>query len=812
MATRNLVPRNDGEGSVGRVGKAWDTGVFNAILLNGTRLKDELFPFCFFSDIYSNHGITKKTYYDTPDSDIYLSGVKVETANNLNIEFIWDGPNDEYMGQAFINGQEIPYSNVEELGDSSRKFKGFLNNFNAQGASHITGAVNGRTITIPLTEVGPGPTPVNINIDSISNALPKIGNTVGSTHFKQGDKVDYFVEFTTGDVTEIEVLNSGAAEGISSTGYTLIESGGVYTATIPITISEINDGAHPISVRAKNNFGSVGETFISNDITDIEQAYPDISITAPTNYSGRIDGLRIGESTTFENIISNWNPLSDLVNYQSLGSISIENPNIYEQTKIVNYQSGVFSEENNTTITATKVSNGAVSSKDLPVKIANGPLITGIELSGVISSTYPHIIGSSEVKAGDTLMCKAFIDSKGLPAEAISLSIVNEFLSDGSQTAYNSGYNYKALNDGSFEFDIPVNVYGFIGFSGRDGDQPLSLIARNNFNTISDKFTSTSTALVNNGNIPKISVTDIHYPSGQQAIKSGENVIINNSGSNFDSILYSSPTNEIFISNSGIYETGKTATYLSGDYNIGAEENLLITCTKSSNGVIIESENTVNIANQPLTLSINNLNYKLISSPSGIDYSFDLISSQVMNNIPSLNTSSNQINPSILTQNTSGTATGSNSYVIKISDSDTKGSFAWSGEAKNLANISTNLISNNPSYTLSGFIERTLECNPTSLGAGLVNLGTTVTDPYNIYLENLSEGGTGLNGGVVYLYQNISGNTQLNNTFDYLKKFTVCESSGITSTSGDHLFNLDKINRFSNTSAINPAVFIISEI
>ena len=812
MATRNLVPRNDGEGSVGRVGKAWDTGVFNAILLNGTRLKDELFPFSFFSDVYSNQGVTKKTYHDTPDSDIYLSGVVVESANNLNIEIIWDGPNDEYIGEAFINNQQIPYSNIEELGDSSRKFKGHLNNFNAEGLSNITGKVNGKTIILPINEVGPGPTPVNIEMDDISNAIPKIGNTVGQTHLKEGDKINYFIQFATGDVTEIEILNSGAAEAIPSTGYTLTESGGIYTATVPVTISNINDGTYGIAVKAKNTFGSIGETFLSNDITNVEQSYPDISIIEPLSYSGRNDGLRVGESTTFENTVLNWNPSSDLISYDSLSTISIDNPNTYEQNKTVNYASGVFSNENNVTVTATKVSNGSITSKDLSVKIANGPLITGIQLSGVLSSTAPHLIGSSETKAGDVLMSKIYIDGKGLPAENISLSVVNEFLSDGSQAAYNSGYNYSTLSDGSFEFKVPVDVFGYIGFSSRDGSQPLSIIAKNNFNTLSDKFTSSSTFLLNNGDIPNILVTEVFYPSGQQAIKSGESAIINNSGSNFDSISYSSPNNEISISNSGIYETGKTVTYLSGDYNIGAEKNLLITCTKSSNGVVIESENTVNIANQPLTLSINNLNDKLISSPSGIDYSFNLVSSQVMNGIPLLNTDPNQTNRSILTQNTSGTATGSNSYTIKISDADTKGDFTWSGEARNLANISTNLISNNANYILSGFTERTLECSPNSLGAGLVNLGTTATNPQNIYFENLSEGGAGPNGGVVYSYENISGGMQLNNTFDYLKKFTACDVSGVASASGDHIFNLDKINRFSNTSTINPAIFIISEI
>ena len=35
MATRNLVPRNSGEGSVGRLNKAWGTGVFDNLYFGG---------------------------------------------------------------------------------------------------------------------------------------------------------------------------------------------------------------------------------------------------------------------------------------------------------------------------------------------------------------------------------------------------------------------------------------------------------------------------------------------------------------------------------------------------------------------------------------------------------------------------------------------------------------------------------------------------------------------------------------------------------------------------------------------------------
>lgn len=861
MATRNLVPRNSGEGGVGRLGKAWATGFFDNLYIRNilfsadqslkttdpveflsgnfvsgltlggvdinqigtsiSQVESGSAEFVFFSDVIDNGGVTNKNYFSTPSPNLYLSSVEVSSASDLRVEMQWDGPNDDYLGEAYIEGQLIPFQNIQELGDNTRRFVGFLDNINIAGKTQLSGEANGRSIIIPISEAGGGPEAVDIRIDEVSNATPKPGENLGSTHLKEGDSLNVYVDFDTNDVSSIKVLGSGLASEIDFTNYALVQNNSIYTATIPITISNVPSGLYGVAVEAVNAFGSTGNAISSESFShssgkrDIDQTYPIISSTDPVSYNGRTDGLREGESTSFENNISNWNALNDSVTYTTTTDISIIDPSTFTTTKTVNYVQGIYNNSDNIIISASRTQNGATDSDSVNVKIANGPQITGATLSTTASSaSSPHSIGSLEIKAGDTVDSEVYVDGKGVSINNISLSVKSEGVADGSQASYSSSYSKTTLNDGSYKFSIPINVYGSIGSPTRDGDQPAVFIARNNFGTLSDEFTTSGTATLNNGSIPSVNISTISYPVSQQAIKSPESATVFNTVSNFDTITYSSPNNQLTISNSSIYETGKNVDYLAGGYNIdsdGGQNNFKISATKTSNGITIETQDIVNIANTPLTLSINNLSAKLSSSPAGTSDQFYLQSSQLMLNSPTLTLDASQTNQSVLTINSSGTGKTSNSYTITVSDSDTKGTFSWGVTATNLAAITTTVIGTNPTYTLEGFSSRTISSSPNSLGAGLANIGTTVSNVNNITFENVSEGGTAPNGGTIYAYQSYADGIQLDNSYDINNKFTICNSIGITDLDGDYVFNLDKLNRSANTSTLNPATFVISE-
>jgi hypothetical protein len=210
-----------------------------------------------------------------------------------------------------------------------------------------------------------------------------------------------------------------------------------------------------------------------------------------------------------------------------------------------------------------------------------------------------------------------------------------------------------------------------------------------------------------------------------------------------------------------------------------------------------------------MTLTISGLASKLISSNSGQNYNFSLNSNQKYNAFPTLSVDSSQTTPSSLTH-TSQSTNGTNSFRINVNDSHTKGIFNWQVSAFNLAGIETTTVS--PStYNIEGFNSRDIFASPQSLSAGLASIGTSVTNPNNVDLENTSEGGTGPNGGTIYTYKSIANGTQLDFTFDFNNEFTVCDSSGVTDSNGDHIFNLDALSRAANTDVNNPAKYIVSE-
>jgi hypothetical protein len=861
MATRNLVPRNSGEGSVGRVNKAWATGVFDnlyigdvefsmnqnvrtsdsvefisgnfvsGLTLDGvdvsrlgtsvSQIQSGASEFCFFSDIEDNIGVTQKTFYNTPDPNTFLSGVTVATAEDLKVYFKWDGPNETYMGEAYINGQKIPESNISQLGTDTRRFMGFIDNLNAEGLTGITGSANGRTSVLPLLELGGGPTPVNVLIDEIQNATAKPGETLGSSHLKQGDSINIYVDFDRNDVDLIKVHDFGLAEEVNYANYSLQSVDGLYRATIPVDISN-RQGSLSVAVQAVDSFGSTGDLKESSDFghnsgtRDLDQVYPTISASDPSSYNGRSDGLREGESTTFSNSISNWVDGIDFVSYEILDpQISMINQIDFEATKTVDYVNGIYNNNDNIEIYAVRTGNGATDTKKVKVKIANGPVIVSTQLDSLASSSSaPHIIGSSQIKAGDVVNSKIEINGNGVSINDISISVENLGVSDGSQSSFSSNYSKSSLPNGNFEFSVPIDVFGPLGSSARDGNQSAIFKAINNFGTISDPVETADKAEIHNSTVPSISFGPVTYPANQQAIKSTESASVENIVINHDLISYTSPNNQITISNPSLFETNKSVDYLSGGYNVdgdGGQSNLRITATRDSNGAVLESYKTVNIANTPLTININNLALKIKTSTSPTSDNFNLTTSQLMLNSPTLNVDASQINPSQLTQTASGSGKTSNAYTLTVSDADSKGTFDWQVSAFNLANIETTSISSNPTYTLEGFTSRTVIASPNSLGAGLAPIGTTSINPSNITFENVSEGGTAPNGGTSYTYQSYANGTQLNNSFDVNNKFTVCDQNGLVNPNADYVFNLDKLNRAANSSTSNPATFVISE-
>ena len=881
--------------------------------------------FVYFHSIINNDGAEISTYYDTPTQNIFLSGSSVESSSNLRVSLRWDGPSNDYMGTAYINEIEIPKSNIHELGSNTRRFEGYLDNFDAGNSTQLTGVVNGVSGFVDLITIGSGPSASNISIDSINNAIPKNGEELGLSALKAGDTVNIFVDYDSSlfdvDLTtpnQIEISDYGIADAVAFSNYNFVDIGGsIKRATIPVTVSN-RVGEQGVKLRTVNNMGSTG-VYQSSDIDFIgaddsrllDQDYPVISASSPSAYNGRTDGLRETESTTFNNSISNFDIVSDNILYTTSvvnnSTISINSPSLFEGTKTVSYVGGIYANQDNLNIRAVRTANGATDSEDLTIKVANGPVIhSALIITPAVSSLSQYIVGQSELKDGDIVNVKAVIDTQGESSNSIKLKVFDSGISNGSQTSFTNfsstplvsttrSYNYELVaGDGSnytfegdsygqdptlyvvagdglsftnstgghplaiknssdvvqatesggtlsftpttpgtytyyctvtghenmngqiivvdrtndlHEYTIPVVVT-----SSRNGTLNVTLQAQNQYLTNSDNKESANSTAVNNSG-PSVNITSVSYPTNQEAIKSGEVATVSNSASNYDSISYIDPTsgsNQIIISNSSAFEAQKTCTYNSGDYNI-SNNNFQIIATKNSNGLKASASTIIKLANSPLSLSINGLASSLPSSNSGLSDSFNLISDQIYKSAPSLSTDTNQNPASQLSHDNSGTGLNSNTFTITVTDSDEKGQFSWVVSAFNLANIETTLITTNPNYLISGFSEREITASPNSLAAGLADIGTTVTNPSNVAFENVSEGGSGPNGGTIYSFLQLTEGTQLDFTFDHDNKFCVCNSAGVVDNDGDHVFNLDALSRAANADVNNPAKYIVKE-
>ena len=730
------------------------------------------------------------------------------------------------MGTGYINNQKIPTSNITEIGDGTRRFEGYIDNLDLKGQTVLTGSANGVTGKIPIIDLGAGPIASNITIDQISNSIPKAGEQQGTTALKAGDQVNIFVTYDFSIYLDqlqypdtIEVKDEGLADYIDFTSYNLVDNGnGTRTATIPVTVSDRN-GDLGIKVRAINNLGSTGEFQSSTDFPGaddsrlLDQLYPTITASNPASYNGRGDGLREGESTTFTNSVANWDPANDTILYTAStvnnSNVSISNPNTFNDPKNISYVDGIFADAANVNISTIRIANGATDSQDITVKVANGPEITSLIMPNQASSAAaPNIIGVSEIKGEDVIEVLARIDTQGEPANSIQIRVFDEGISNGASF---SSYSSSSVAGDVYEYIIPVTVTSNVS---RNGAQSIKIEARNQYGTLSDDKISSNQITVNQA-VPAVSISSVSYPSSQQAIKNSESATVSNSVTGGDSVLYESPSVggsiQLVVSNPTANESSKIVDYQAGGYNINSN-NFKITATKTSNGAVAVAEATVNIANDPLQLSVTSLASLLESSPNGISDNFNLNSDQKFLSIPVLSTDPSQSPASQLTSSSSGTDEQSNKYTINVKDVDQKGTFNWTVNAQNLAGITTTSVFSNPSYTLEGFSPRTVSSNPsTALGRGLFSVGTTVSDPNNVVFENIAEGGSGPNGGTIYSYKSFSAGTQLADSMDFNNQFTVCDSAGVTSVNGDFCYNLDKTIRDGNSSTQFPAQADIKE-
>lgn len=225
-----------------------------------------------------------------------------------------------------------------------------------------------------------------------------------------------------------------------------------------------------------------------------------------------------------------------------------------------------------------------------------------------------------------------------------------------------------------------------------------------------DSSTAGDTEHVNkvmcNNLYPTMDYNSITYPTNQEALKGSESADIDIEIINFDTVAYSSPNNQLLIPDSAVYNRIKTVTRLAGDYNISAI-NYKITATRAANNSSVEINKVIFIANVAPTITV--------FSPSRLR-SGGNDGTAAQNHTITISSNQNLIEaPSLFADigvwqgaNFSGSAQ-SWSRNLQIDDDESKGAGTFSSlSATGLAGIEQTTISSGGSYTVGGFVSRTL--------------------------------------------------------------------------------------------------------
>lgn len=314
--------------------------------------------------------------------------------------------------------------------------------------------------------------------------------------------------------------------------------------------------------------------------------------------------------------------------------------------------------------------------------------------SAVFTGGYPG--SQTELKAGDTFDINIQTD----------VAVTSVILDD-----------YGAFSGGTYSVSgTNITITGTIANRGTS-TQNLGFRLRvvKSTGSVSDSYLSADHGSVDGVNIvklnntyPSISFGSISYPGSQQAIKSGESAGVDNTVTNYNTITYSSPNSELTVSNPTLYETTKIVTYLSGTYNISTN-NLRIVANRAANNATTTQNTVVWIANTAATLTVANPSSRLRSG--GND------GTSIQSHTITITASQRLLNAPTLAKDTGGTWSGSAftggpttwTRPLLVHDDDAKGIYNWGAiSGTNLAGIVTSTNSGATTYTLGGFVTRTV--------------------------------------------------------------------------------------------------------
>lgn len=243
---------------------------------------------------------------------------------------------------------------------------------------------------------------------------------------------------------------------------------------------------------------------------------------------------------------------------------------------------------------------------------------------------------------------------------------------------------------------------------------------------ISTISADSSNMIICNDIHPTLTVTSVNYPATQLALKDAEQAIVNMTTSDLDTILYSTPLNEIAIQNVTLDEATKQVDRIAGTYNDSAN-NFRVSATRNANGASSTTNHVIVIANVAPTLNISEPSPMRSGGNDGTglaSYTVSITSNQSLLTIPTTS----------VPQGTMGAFSSSGGYnyssMISVSDNDPKGTFQYGALlATGLSGIQITAFTGEIDYTFEGIHTRTVNVPPFGATA---TINASIANPQNL--------------------------------------------------------------------------------
>lgn len=454
----------------------------------------------------------------------------------------------------------------------------------------------------------------------------------------------------------------------------------------------------------------------------------------------RVHFLAEGPSTFYSPVVT-----ANGVTAQSLNEVAGDKRLFSGYVDVVLTESGTVTVESNTGSSAT------VNVTLLTV----GPTVQSVTIGALPGS-------QTAVKSGDVVPYTAVVANTATDVVVKNLGAAAS--EQGTQT-------FGADNSAGAGFKT---VSGSFVVASRTGAQALTITAANFIGTEGAPAASGNTIVLDQ-TVPTFGAMSVVYPGTQTALKGSETADVTVTVNNASAYTYSFANGTVPANTA--YAATKTVTRTSGTYVTA--NNYSIVAVRESNGASATFNGAIAIADAAATAAITIVGTpaRLQSSPAGNDYTVQIAPNQVLAGAPSMDASSG-------TWIGSWTQSGNNwRRTLRIADTDAKGTQTFSNlSLVNKAEVASSTISSGASYTVGGLVLRTITfpafARFTAIGSSVVTIGKT-NAKYSGTADSLA---------------------LRNDTNQAAASYTITNSAGNYSATGDHLFLSDLDYANANTS------------